>query len=120
MSQQDFLLHKGLREPKAAAIAGILFGVLLITSEVLFWISIPSNLGGPALDVINHSKTIGLALTAAVRRYCISVVHCRLAARRVREDSLDAIRGSSRFPTRGIVELTSLRGRFAFRRFAIT
>lgn len=62
MSQQDFLLHKGLTEPKAAAIAGILFGVLLKAGEVLVWISIPSNLGGPALDVIHHSKTIGLAL----------------------------------------------------------
>ncbi|HEX2600189.1 MAG TPA: hypothetical protein VHL05_15520, partial [Terriglobales bacterium] len=42
--------------------AGIVFSVLSITSHVLVWISIPANLGGPAMDVISHSKTISLAL----------------------------------------------------------
>lgn len=59
---KDSLIHNGLRTPKAAAIAGILFCVLLITSQLLIWLSIPANLGGPALDVISHSKTIGFAL----------------------------------------------------------
>ena len=62
ISKQDSLIHKRLRAPKAAAIAGILFCVLLITSQLLVWFSIPANLRGPALDVISHSKTIGLAL----------------------------------------------------------
>jgi hypothetical protein len=55
-------LHEGLRTPRAAAMAGIVFSVLSITSHVLVWISIPANLGGPAMDVISHSKTISLAL----------------------------------------------------------
>ncbi len=62
MSQQDSLIHKGLKAPKAAAIAGILFCVLLVSSQLLIWMSIPANLGGPAVDVISHSKTIELAL----------------------------------------------------------
>jgi len=59
---QDSLIHKQLRAPRAAAIAGILFCVLLITSQLLVWISIPAYVGGPALDVISHSKTISLGL----------------------------------------------------------
>src|SRR5262244_1383182 len=54
--------HKGLRTPRAAAMAGIVFSVLSITSHLLVWISIPANLGRPAVDVISHSKTISLAL----------------------------------------------------------
>ena len=60
MSEENF--HKGLRTPRAAAIAGIVFSLLLITSHLLVWISIPSNPGGPALDVISHSKVISFAL----------------------------------------------------------
>jgi hypothetical protein len=62
MVQEDSAIHKRLRAPKAAAIAGILFCVFLITSQLLVWGSIPANLGGPALDVLSHSKTISLAL----------------------------------------------------------
>jgi hypothetical protein len=60
MGHSDF--HKGLRTPRAAAMAGIVFSVLSITSHLLVWISIPANLGRPAVDVISHSKTISLAL----------------------------------------------------------
>jgi hypothetical protein len=35
---------------------------LLITSQLIVWISIPANLGGPAMEVINHSKSISLAM----------------------------------------------------------
>jgi hypothetical protein len=62
MSQEDSLIHKRLRAPRAAAIAGILFSGLLITSQLLVWISIPADVRGPALDVISHSKTISLSL----------------------------------------------------------
>jgi hypothetical protein len=62
MGQEDSTIHKKLRAPKAAAIAGILFCVFLITSQLLVWGSIPANIGGPALDVLSHSKTISLAL----------------------------------------------------------
>jgi hypothetical protein len=60
MRQEDSLIHKRL--PRTAAIAGILFCVLLITSQLLIWISIPADVGGPAVNVISHSKTISLGL----------------------------------------------------------
>jgi len=59
---QDSAIHKGLRAPKAAAVAGILFCVLLMTSQFLVWVSIPANVEGQALDVISHSKAISIAL----------------------------------------------------------
>lgn len=83
--EQTSPIHKGLRAPKAAAFAGILFSVLLITSQLLVWISIPVNLGGPAIDVINHSKTIELALNllpfaGIAFLWFIAVVRNRLGA----------------------------------------
>ena len=62
MGQEDSLLLKRLRAPRAAAIAGILFSILLITSQLIVWISIPADQGGPTTDVINHSRTISLSL----------------------------------------------------------
>ena len=62
MRDANSLIQRGLRAPKAAAIAGMLFCVLLITSQALVWISIPANLRGQALDVISHSRKIELAL----------------------------------------------------------
>jgi hypothetical protein len=55
-------MGQAMKTPRAAAIAGIISAVLLIVSQVLIRISIPSNPLGPALDVISHSKTISLAL----------------------------------------------------------
>ena len=51
MGQEKSLIHRGLRAPRAAAIAGILFCGLLITSRLLVWVFIPANRGGPVLDV---------------------------------------------------------------------
>jgi len=62
MDPEDSRIQRALRAPRAAAVAGILFCVLLITSELLIWLSIPAKLDGPAADVISHSKTIELAL----------------------------------------------------------
>ena len=62
MIQENSFFQKRMRAPRAAAIAGILFCVLLITSQLLIWISIPANLGGQAIDVISHSRKIELAL----------------------------------------------------------
>jgi len=55
-------IRNRLRTPKAAAIAGILFSVLLVTSQLLVWISIPANVGAAAFEVISQSKRISLAL----------------------------------------------------------
>lgn len=61
MNQESALVGKGLRTPRAAAIAGIVFSVLSITSELLIRSSIPANPLGAAPDV-SHLKTISLAL----------------------------------------------------------
>jgi hypothetical protein len=55
-------MRPAMKTPRAAAIAGIIFSILLITSQVFVRISIPSNPLGPALEVINHSRRISLAL----------------------------------------------------------
>ena len=63
MDQENFLSRTGLITPRAAAVAGICFSILLVTSHFLIWTSIPANLaGGQATDVMAHSKTISLAL----------------------------------------------------------
>jgi hypothetical protein len=55
-------IRQRMGTPRAAAIAGIIFSCLFVTSLVLMWISIPANPLGPATDVINHSKIISFAL----------------------------------------------------------
>jgi hypothetical protein len=55
-------MRPAMKTPRAAAIAGIIFSILLITSQVFVRISIPSNPLGPAREVINHSRRISLAL----------------------------------------------------------
>jgi hypothetical protein len=62
MPEETSDVYKGLRAPRAAAVAGILFAVLLIASYVLIWISIPAILEAPESDVISHSKIISFAL----------------------------------------------------------
>jgi hypothetical protein len=55
-------VHKRLRARRSAAVAGILFAVLLIASYVLIWISIPELPEAQGWDVISHSKIISFAL----------------------------------------------------------
>jgi hypothetical protein len=62
MGQETALIGQRMRTPRAAAVAGIIFSLLLITSYLLIWISIPSNPLGAVTDVVNYSKTISLAL----------------------------------------------------------
>jgi len=62
MSQSADSIRQRLNTPRAAAVAGILFSVLLIASMVLIRVSIPADPRGPAADVIAHSRTIALAL----------------------------------------------------------
>ena len=74
-----------LKTPRAAAIAGILFSVLLITSQVLVWISIPTSLEAPALDVIRESRKVSLAFNlvpfaGVAFLWFIAVVRNRLGA----------------------------------------
>ena len=62
MTEEAASVRQRGRTPRAAAIAGIIFALLLITSHSLIWISVPSNPMGPAVDVIDRSQTISLAL----------------------------------------------------------
>jgi hypothetical protein len=85
MSQEDALIRNKLRMPKAAGIAGILFSVLLITSQMLVWMSIPANSGEAAMEAISQSKAISLALNmlpfaGIAFLWFIAVVRDRLGA----------------------------------------
>jgi len=62
MKRETELIRQAIKTPRAAAIAGIIFSVLLITSQLLVRSSIPANPLGPATDVVNHSKAISRAL----------------------------------------------------------
>ena len=63
MTQEMPLIRQSMRTPRAAALAGIIFSLLTITSHLLVWFSIPSNPLGPAAAVVNHSKIISVALS---------------------------------------------------------
>ena len=62
MNQEPALIRQRMRTPRAAAIAGIIFSLLFITSLLLVWVSIPADPLGPATEVINHLKTISFSL----------------------------------------------------------
>jgi hypothetical protein len=61
MSHEPVLITQRMRTPRAAAIAGIVFSLLLITSMLLIWTSVPANPRGPAADVISHLKAISFS-----------------------------------------------------------
>jgi hypothetical protein len=62
MDEQDSTIHQRLRAPRTAAVAGIVFSLLLVTSYLLVWISIPANLATHPSHVIIHSTTVSVAL----------------------------------------------------------
>ena len=62
MNQEPALIRRRMRTPRAAAIAGIIFSLLFITSQLLIWYSIPDNPLGPAKAVINHLRTVSFSL----------------------------------------------------------
>jgi hypothetical protein len=83
MVEETSVVHKRLRAPRAAAVAGILFSLLLIVSYVLVWVSIPAN--PEDLDIIGRSKTISFALNllpfaGIAFLWFIAVVRNRLGA----------------------------------------
>jgi hypothetical protein len=51
-----------LRAPRAGAVAGILFSILLIISLTLIRLSIPDNPGDPGTWLAHSAKSIGIAL----------------------------------------------------------
>jgi hypothetical protein len=62
MNQETALIRQRMRTPRAAAIAGIIFSLLFITSLLLVWVSIPANPLGPETAVVNHIKAISFSL----------------------------------------------------------
>jgi hypothetical protein len=62
MKQEEFQPRKRSTAPKSAAIAGIVFSVLLTISLVLFLISIPTNLRDGGAWLFTHRNTLLLAL----------------------------------------------------------
>jgi len=84
-AQEAGEIHNRLRAPRAAAVAGILFSLLLIACYVLVWVSIPAILEAQDLDLISHSKTISFALNllpfaGIAFLWFIAVVRNRLGA----------------------------------------
>ena len=62
MTPEPNSIRARLRTPRAAAIAGIVFSLLLMGSMSLIWISIPADpLASPA-EVLRNSRRIALAL----------------------------------------------------------
>jgi len=62
MSVEEQQIRQGIRTPRAAAVAGIVFAVLLITSEVLVWLYVPSVASAQAGEISRHSKELTLAM----------------------------------------------------------
>lgn len=63
MNQERAVIDRRLKTPRAAAIAGILFAALSIAGQVLIRSAIPANPLSSAVVVIEHARTISLALT---------------------------------------------------------
>lgn len=62
MDEQQWPLPRQVRAPNAAAAAGILFCMFLITSQLLIWMSVPPDGGQPAVEFISHSRALSVAL----------------------------------------------------------
>ncbi len=60
--RESDLIRQRLKTPRAAAIAGIVFSLLLMTSQVLIWVSVPPDPVAAATAIVQHSKEIILAL----------------------------------------------------------
>jgi hypothetical protein len=62
MIREPGLIRERMRTPRAAAVAGIIFSVLLMASFSLVRMSIPANPLSEATGFIEHAKAISLAL----------------------------------------------------------
>ena len=62
MEEEKDPIRAGLKAPRAGAIAGIVFSILLIISLVLIRLSIPDNPRDPGTWLSHSQKSIGIAL----------------------------------------------------------
>ena len=56
------LIRERLRTPRAAAIAGFIFSILLMTSQILVWITLPKQATTQAAQIVQHSQAVLFAL----------------------------------------------------------
>jgi hypothetical protein len=63
MSSQDNLTKTSLRTPRAAAVAGIIFSIMLFLAFWLLRVSIPTGSSGSNAWVGDHARTITVALS---------------------------------------------------------
>jgi MFS family permease len=92
MSQVDGLTEAGLRTPKAAAIAGVVFSLLTLASFGLLWSAIPAEPQASGAWVVANANEVALALNlipfaGIAFLWFIGVIRDRLGRR---EDSLFA------------------------------
>jgi hypothetical protein len=62
MNDEQERIRQSVRTPRAAAVAGIVFAVLLITSEVLVWFYVPSVASAQAGEIARHSRELSIAM----------------------------------------------------------
>src|SRR6516225_8941838 len=62
MPQERETIRQSIRTPRAAAVAGIVFALLLISSEVLVWRYVPSVSTVAPAEVARHSRALELAM----------------------------------------------------------
>jgi hypothetical protein len=62
MEQEKTLTHHRLKTPRAAAVAGIVFSVLFITSLVLIRISVPDDPLDAGTWLTGSGESVSLAL----------------------------------------------------------
>jgi hypothetical protein len=62
MSEKVEMIERDIRTPRAAGVAGIVFGLLLITSEVMIWLYVPSASEAQPGVVARHSRELTVAL----------------------------------------------------------
>jgi len=62
MREEAEAIRQRMRTPRAAAVAGVLFSVLLMASQALIWLSIPDNPWAPAMEELRNSRELAIAL----------------------------------------------------------
>jgi hypothetical protein len=62
LEREAELIRRRLNTPRAAAIAGIVFSVLLMTSQILIWQSVPPDPMVASAEIVRHSREVVLAL----------------------------------------------------------
>ena len=56
------LIRQDIRTPRAAGVAGIVFALLLITSDVMIWLYVPSASEAQPTVITRHSRELTIAL----------------------------------------------------------